>query len=152
MKAVLAIELGLAALLAGYQAAGAQEGCRAVKSSCSQMNASCEQKCQAGNNPSACVARLCATSVRARRAARSGFVCVPIPITSRAGSRSTGSSATAAFPPFQTALGVGLILKVGLPIKIEYAADARRIFGLPRTQRQRDTQLRGVLISAGFQF
>ncbi len=63
-----------------------------------------------------------------------------------------GSSATAAFPPFQTALGVGLILKVGLPIKIEYAADARRIFGLPRTQRQRDTQLRGVLISAGFQF
>ena len=60
MKAVIAITLGVATLIAGYQTAGAQEGCRAVQSSCSQMNASCERNCQAGNNPSACAARLCA--------------------------------------------------------------------------------------------
>jgi len=59
MKSLLAIALGLSALMMGYQTAGAQEGCRGVQSSCSQMNASCEQKCQGGNNPSACVARLC---------------------------------------------------------------------------------------------
>ncbi len=59
MKAVLAIVLGLAALMAGYQGASAQEGCRAVKSSCTQMNASCEQKCQPSNSPSSCIARLC---------------------------------------------------------------------------------------------
>lgn len=61
MKAVFAITLGLYALLASYQSAGAQEACQAVRSSCSQMNASCEQKCKTGNNPSACVARLCST-------------------------------------------------------------------------------------------
>ncbi|WP_306226605.1 hypothetical protein [Bosea beijingensis] len=59
MKVVLAIALGLAALAGGYQTVGAQEACQAARSSCSQMNASCEQKCQAGNNPSVCVARLC---------------------------------------------------------------------------------------------
>lgn len=59
MKAALAIMLGFSGLLAGSQAAGAQEACRAAQSSCSQMNASCEQKCKTGNNPSACVARLC---------------------------------------------------------------------------------------------
>lgn len=59
MKAMFAIALGLSAMMAAHQTAGAQEGCRAAQSSCSQMNASCEQKCQAGNNPSACVARLC---------------------------------------------------------------------------------------------
>lgn len=59
MKAALAITLGLAALMAGHQSAGAQEGCRAVQSSCTQMNASCEQKCQKSNSPSTCIARLC---------------------------------------------------------------------------------------------
>jgi len=58
-----------------------------------------------------------------------------------------------AYPPFRTAMGLGLISKIGgIPIKVEYAADVRRIFGLPRTKHERDTQLRGVLISAGFQF
>lgn len=61
MKAALAIALGLWILVAGYQNAGAQEACRPARSSCSQMNASCEQKCKTGNNPSACVARLCST-------------------------------------------------------------------------------------------
>lgn len=40
----------------------AQEGCRASQRSCSQMNADCEQKCQGGNNPSACVARICSNA------------------------------------------------------------------------------------------
>lgn len=58
-----------------------------------------------------------------------------------------------AHPPFLTALGLGLISKIGgIPIKLEYAADVRRIFGMPRTQHERDTQLSGILISAGYQF
>lgn len=61
MKAALAITLGLWALMASHQSVGAQEACQAARSSCSQMNASCEQKCKTGNNPSACVARLCST-------------------------------------------------------------------------------------------
>jgi len=56
------------------------------------------------------------------------------------------------FPPFRTAFGCGLIFKVGIPIKIEYAADVRRILGQPRTQHDRDTQLKSLLVSAGFQF
>ncbi|MCU4179424.1 hypothetical protein [Bosea sp. BH3] len=59
MKAVILIALGLSASMAGYGPAGAQEGCRASQNSCSQINASCERNCQKGNNPSACVARLC---------------------------------------------------------------------------------------------
>lgn len=55
-------------------------------------------------------------------------------------------------PPFLTALGIGLIWKVGIPIKLEYAADVRRILGRPRSVKDRETQLRSVLISAGFQF
>ncbi|MBI4911350.1 MAG: BamA/TamA family outer membrane protein [Acidobacteria bacterium] len=78
--------------------------------------------------------------------------------------------------PFRTALGLGLIFKLGIPIKIEYAMDARRIFGaakwknyqvpyldpITNTWKTRvvdfqikddhDTQLRTLLISAGFQF
>ena len=56
------------------------------------------------------------------------------------------------FPPFRTAVGAGLILKVGLPIKLEYAADIKRILGRPRTNLERDTQLKSLLVSAGFQF
>lgn len=56
------------------------------------------------------------------------------------------------FPPFRTSLGVGLIFKLGIPIKIEYAADMKRILGRPRTKEERDTELNGVLVSAGFQF
>ena len=59
MKAVIAITFGLAALMAGHQTAGAQEGCRAVQSSCTQMNTSCERNCQPSNSPSTCIARLC---------------------------------------------------------------------------------------------
>jgi len=56
------------------------------------------------------------------------------------------------FPPFRTALGVGVIFKIGLPIKLEYAADLKRILGRPRTQLEQDTQLKSLLVSAGFQF
>jgi len=59
---------------------------------------------------------------------------------------------TAPFPPLRTTVGLGLILKVGLPLKLEYAADLKRILGQPRTQQEKDTELRGVLISAGYQF
>lgn len=58
----------------------------------------------------------------------------------------------AAYPPFLTALGLGLMYKVGIPIKIEYAMDVRRLLGKPRSQRDRENQLKGLLISAGFQF
>jgi len=56
------------------------------------------------------------------------------------------------FPPLRTTLGVGLILKLGFPLKLEYAADWKRIMGRPRSQEERDTQLKSLLISAGFQF
>lgn len=55
-------------------------------------------------------------------------------------------------PPFLTALGGGLMFKVGIPIKVEYAVDVRRILGKLRSAKDRETQLKGVLISAGFQF
>jgi outer membrane protein insertion porin family len=58
----------------------------------------------------------------------------------------------APFPPLRTTLGLGLILKIGLPLKLEYATDLKRILGQPRTQQEIDTQLRGILISAGYQF
>jgi outer membrane protein assembly factor BamA len=56
------------------------------------------------------------------------------------------------YPPLRTTLGAGLILKLGFPLKLEYAADWKRIMGRPRTQNERDTQLKSLLISAGFQF
>jgi outer membrane protein assembly factor BamA len=56
------------------------------------------------------------------------------------------------FPPFRTALGLGLIFKIGIPLKIEYAADIKRILGQPRSQDDVDTQLKSLLVSAGFQF
>lgn len=75
-------------------------------------------------------------------------------------------------PPLRTALGVGLIFKLGIPIKLEYAMDIRRIQnrtvwtqyqyvdpadGLVKTKETQiaddhRTQLRNILISAGFQF
>lgn len=64
--------------------------------------------------------------------------------------RQAGDSAP--FPPLRTTLGLGVILKIGLPLKLEYAADVKRILGKPRSQQERDTQLRGLLISAGYQF
>jgi outer membrane protein assembly factor BamA len=56
------------------------------------------------------------------------------------------------FPPLRTSLGVGVILKLGIPLKIEYGADVRRIFARPRSNIDRQTQLKNLLISAGFQF
>jgi len=64
--------------------------------------------------------------------------------------RSAGDPAP--FPPFRTALGVGVILKIGMPIKLEYATDLKRILGRPRTDLERETQLKSILVSAGFQF
>ncbi len=58
----------------------------------------------------------------------------------------------APFPHFRTALGLGLILKIGLPIKLEYAVDLNRMLGRPRDANERDTQLKSLLVSAGFQF
>jgi outer membrane protein assembly factor BamA len=58
----------------------------------------------------------------------------------------------APFPALRTTLGAGLIIKLGFPLKLEYAADWKRILGRPRTQDERDTQLKSLLISAGFQF
>jgi outer membrane protein assembly factor BamA len=56
------------------------------------------------------------------------------------------------FPPFRTTLGIGLIFKLGFPLKVEYAADWKRITGRPRTADEIDTQLKSLLISAGYQF
>ncbi len=56
------------------------------------------------------------------------------------------------FRPLRTALGVGLIFKVGLPIKAEYAWDLKRILGKPQTPEEKATRLKNVLLSAGFQF
>ncbi|HTL98977.1 MAG TPA: BamA/TamA family outer membrane protein [Holophagaceae bacterium] len=58
----------------------------------------------------------------------------------------------APFPAFRTTPGLGLIFKLGFPIKIEYAADWKRILGRPRSEVERETQLKSLLISAGFQF
>ena len=58
----------------------------------------------------------------------------------------------APFPAFRTTPGLGLIFKLGFPIKIEYATDWKRILGRPRSEVERETQLKSLLISAGFQF
>jgi outer membrane protein assembly factor BamA len=62
------------------------------------------------------------------------------------------AGALSPFPPMRTTLGGGVILKLGFPLKLEYAADWKRIMGRPRTLDERDTQLKSLLISAGFQF
>jgi hypothetical protein len=56
------------------------------------------------------------------------------------------------FPALRTTLGAGLIFKLGFPLKLEYAADWKRIMGRPRTEDERVSQLKSLLISAGFQF
>ena len=58
----------------------------------------------------------------------------------------------APFPHLRTTLGLGIIVKIGIPLKLEYAADLKRILGRTRTQQEKDTQLKGILISAGYQF
>ncbi len=59
MKTIIGVMFGVLLFAAAPEFAIAQEGCRAARGSCSQMNADCEKKCQAGTNPSACVARVC---------------------------------------------------------------------------------------------
>jgi outer membrane protein assembly factor BamA len=56
---------------------------------------------------------------------------------------------TPTYPPLRTAVGLGLIFKLGIPVKFEYAGDVNRILGRPRDT---STQLKNVLVSAGFQF
>ena len=58
----------------------------------------------------------------------------------------------APFPAWRITPGLGLILKVGFSLRVEYAADWRRILGRPRSQNDRDTQLRNLFFSAGYQF
>ena len=70
----------------------------------------------------------------------------------RAAQAQVGEPVPAARPPLRTAPGVGLIFKIGIPLKIEYATDIERILGQPRTKDKVDTQLKSLLISAGFQF
>jgi len=61
-------------------------------------------------------------------------------------------SVNPSFPPLRVAFGLGLIIKLGLPIKIEYGSDVKRILGRPRSRLDKDSQLRSLLISAGYQF
>lgn len=56
------------------------------------------------------------------------------------------------FPSWRTTAGVGLIFKLGIPIKVEYGFDMKRILGRTQTQLEQDTERRGILISTGFQF
>ncbi len=56
------------------------------------------------------------------------------------------------FQPLRVTPGVGLIFKLGFPLKVEYAADWKRIMGQPRTVQDQESQLKSLLISAGFQF
>ena len=76
----------------------------------------------------------------------------PVSTTQTGGSTSSITSSQSAFPPLRITPGVGLIFKLGFPIKVEYAADIKRILGRPRTAVERESQLRSVLISAGYQF
>ena len=66
--------------------------------------------------------------------------------------RREADSVNPAFPPLRVALGLGLIIKLGLPIKIEYGSDVKRILGRPRSTLDKDSQLHSLLISAGYQF
>jgi hypothetical protein len=63
MKTVIAGLVGFVALAALAGQALAQDGCKDSRSSCSQLNASCEKACQGGNNPSACIARTCSIAL-----------------------------------------------------------------------------------------
>ncbi|HJV48679.1 MAG TPA: BamA/TamA family outer membrane protein [Geothrix sp.] len=74
------------------------------------------------------------------------------PVAPDPGSAAADDETKTPFPPLRTTLGLGLILKVGFPLKLEYAADWKRIMGQPRTEDERNTQLKSLLISAGFQF
>jgi hypothetical protein len=48
-----------AAILVAASSAFAQDGCRQVQTSCTQMKARCDQNCQSARNPSACMGAVC---------------------------------------------------------------------------------------------
>lgn len=52
----------------------------------------------------------------------------------------------------RTTAGCGLILKLGIPIKLEYAADIKRILNKRRSKDEKSTQCKSLLVSVGFQF
>jgi outer membrane protein assembly factor BamA len=56
------------------------------------------------------------------------------------------------FPALRVTPGIGLILKLGFPLKVEYAVDWKRLTRRPRTAEEQQTQLKSLLISAGYQF
>ncbi len=66
------------------------------------------------------------------------------------GPRSSGDPAP--FPSWRTTVGVGLIFKIGIPLKIEYAQDLKKLLNQYRTPIEIQTELKGVLVSAGYQF
>lgn len=68
MKRQLIFAAVTLACLAHGGSAWAQEGCKTVQRSCSQMNTECESRCQNGNNPSACIARLCSVHLSSCKA------------------------------------------------------------------------------------
>lgn len=58
----------------------------------------------------------------------------------------------APFPPLRTSLGLGFIVKLGIPIKAEFAWDVKRLQGKSRSPKEMDTQLQNISFTAGFQF
>ncbi len=69
VNSMTALLVGLAILAATLHPAIGQDGCTAARSSCSQMNASCEKTCQgASNNPSACISRSCSATLNTCKA------------------------------------------------------------------------------------
>lgn len=68
MKAIVRMAFVAVMLAASAISGAAQEGCKTAQSSCSQLNADCERKCQNGNDPSACVARFCSVALTACKA------------------------------------------------------------------------------------
>jgi outer membrane protein assembly factor BamA len=58
----------------------------------------------------------------------------------------------ATFPPLRTAVGLGLIFKIGIPVKVEYGVDVRTLMQETLPPQDEETHLHHLLVSAGFQF
>ena len=80
-KIVLGSALSGFVMLSIVSPAFAQEGCKMVTGSCTQLSQSCEKQCQTSNNASACVGRFCAPkletckSTGVWRSANTGAAC-----------------------------------------------------------------------------
>lgn len=59
-KTAVLVAFTVLAHLAMPMSSYAQEGCKVVTTSCTQLNQSCEQKCQASNNQGRCIGSICA--------------------------------------------------------------------------------------------